>query len=252
MALARVRCLSSGRQVASLFSTPSKRSATFDAKAAKYDTPSKEARARFVAEVIRSRPWFEYAPKQTCLDFGAGTGLLTLEMAPSFEHSTGVDISSKMIEVMQTKIDSLGSSSRITATSSPLESLGSFDMIFSLLAFHHVKDVPLLIQQLRQHLNPGGRLLVVDLEASDHVRRFHKPTDNLGEHYEHDGFSEETVRHWFARRCSVKNVASFGVVDFVRHPIRKKLDEGWLKGGPEEEYEDYNLFFASAALQIAA
>jgi len=178
-------------------------------------------------------PWFREG--LAGLEVGAGTGLLTLELASSFQRITGFDVSTKMLDVMRSKVqERLGD--RVTVTSGPLHTLGRFDVIFSLLAMHHIKDVSVLVRQLgRQHLNPGGRLLVVDLEATANVRRFHKPQDQMGEHYEHDGFDEATVRSWFK--------GDFGEVDYMTKPISKKLHKDW---DPNEADEEFQLFFASS------
>merc|ERR1712216_935902 len=176
------------------------------------------------------------------LDIGAGTGLLTLELAPSFQHVTGFDVSTKMLDVMRAKLlDQKDLAGKVTPSIGPLEALGQFDLIFSLLAFHHIRDVESMVQRLRKHhLNPGGRLLIVDLGATPNVRRFHKPHEQVGEHYEHDGFKESVVRSLFAD--------GFSNVDYIQRPLRKALHEDWesVAGTTPGSDEEYQLFFASA------
>mmetsp|Transcript_7410 Transcript_7410/g.18961 ORF Transcript_7410/g.18961 Transcript_7410/m.18961 type:complete len:177 (-) Transcript_7410:183-713(-) len=173
----------------------------------------------------------------SCLDVGAGTGLLTFELAPSFEQVTAFDVSAGMLEVLQAKADRSGVG--VTTTLGPLEQLPKFDMIFSLLAFHHIPDADGMASRLLEHLKPGGRLLVCDLLATPNVRRFHKPHEIVGEHYEHDGFAKSAVQSWFS------DCDDF---DWVEMPLRKDLAEGW-RGAGFAEAEEFHLFVASATLK---
>ena len=76
-----------------------------------------------------------------------------------------------------------------------------FDLIFALLAFHHLKSPETMLNQVLKdnYLNPGGRILIMDYERDPKKQIFHPIHLINGEHYEHDGFTEEIVRDWFEK-----------------------------------------------------
>lgn len=173
------------------------------------------------------------------MDVGAGTGLLTLEMSPYFNQVTAYDVSCKMLEVLQVKIAQERAKQQVNVAYGALENLGKFDLIFSLLAFHHIPNVPSTVVELLGHLNAGGRLLIADLLATSNVRRFHKPEETIGTDYEHDGFTKHEVQEW---------LSGCDDFDWVEMPIRKEAAEGWKAAG-HPETEEYTLFVASAKLK---
>ena len=99
-------------------------------------------------------------------------------------------------------------------------------------------DVAGTVRQLRDRVARGGRLCIVDLEATPNVRRFHKPGQTIPEHYEYDGFDRAAVVGWFFA------AGGFGEVEFVRRPTVKPLHADW--GGKEGAVVAYTLFYASA------
>jgi 2-polyprenyl-3-methyl-5-hydroxy-6-metoxy-1,4-benzoquinol methylase len=89
------------------------------------------------------------------LDFGCGTGQLAVRMAAAGARVVGLDVSSKMIEVLQGK-----EVEGVTAVAGDLDAVdGSFDLITcsSVLAF--VPDHPAMVRQLAARLRPGGWLV---------------------------------------------------------------------------------------------
>ncbi|CAE7701955.1 unnamed protein product [Symbiodinium pilosum] len=177
------------RQVKQLIGAHRSRHSSFDARAATWDTPEKVQRAVWVGDEIRQFAWFRAAPEAMgrCLDFGCGTGLLSFELQKHCRHVTGLDESSGMVEVMQEKICAAGLGSKMMATKSPLATLGDFDLIVSLLCIHHVRDCQAQLGELARHLSRGGRVVIVDFEATENARLFHKKSEAKGDHYEHDG-----------------------------------------------------------------
>lgn len=101
------------------------------------------------------------------LDFGAGTGLVTSQIAPHVHSVTAVDISESMLEKLKEK-NELKDKVRTVCqdiTQYPLNH--QFDVIVSAMAMHHVEDTENLLQQLSNHLKPGGQIALADLDSED-------------------------------------------------------------------------------------
>ncbi|MBM9613944.1 class I SAM-dependent methyltransferase [Desulfobulbus rhabdoformis] len=130
------------------------------------------------------------------LDFGCGTGLITMQLQPLVHSITGVDSSNGMLEVLKRKISNLKLSNARTfqydftqGQSLP----GKYDLIVSSMTFHHVKAIDILLQQLYRLLMPGGGICIADLDAED--GRFHG--DNTGVY--HFGFERDRLHEIFCQ-----------------------------------------------------
>ncbi len=128
------------------------------------------------------------------LDFGCGTGLLTLALAPLVGSVVGVDSSPGMLAALEAKIEALPNAN-VTAQTVDLERgdalPGGMDLIVSSMTLHHVADVPALLTRFRAALVPGGALCVADLETED--GSFH--ADPAGVY--HHGFDREALSQAF-------------------------------------------------------
>ena len=67
---------------------------------------------------------------------------------------------------------------------------GPFDLIVSSMTLHHILDVAELFRRFRQHLKPGGRVALADLDEED--GSFHGEMPGV----HHTGFKREHVRAW--------------------------------------------------------
>ena len=165
----------------------------FDKEAAQWDAnPGRVKLAHDVADsVIR-----ETRPSQDmeALDFGCGTGLVTLKLQPLVGTITGMDSSRGMLGVLEAKVrdQKIGN---VRTQFLDLEKggtiAGRYHLIVSSMTLHHVPDPAGLIAQLAACLHPGGILAVADLETED--GSFHG--DNTG--VLHMGFDRGLVRGLF-------------------------------------------------------
>jgi ubiquinone/menaquinone biosynthesis C-methylase UbiE len=163
----------------------------FDEAASTWDEdPARVALARAVAEQTLRR--LGQTSDIDALDFGCGTGLLTLALQPHVRSVTGADSSAGMLGVLQQKVQALGLESvrpHLLDDAHPLASAGSFDLIASSMTLHHVRDLPALFRAFRSLLRAGGRVALADLDTEDGT--FHKPglTD-----VHHLGFERRAIR----------------------------------------------------------
>jgi 2-polyprenyl-3-methyl-5-hydroxy-6-metoxy-1,4-benzoquinol methylase len=162
----------------------------FNKEAAEWDAnPGRVKLANDVADaVIR-----EAGPTRAmdALDFGCGTGLVTLRLQPLVRSILGADSSEGMLGVLQSKIQSQGITNAKTRhvdfeKGGRIE--GEFHLIVSSMTLHHVPGTAPLFRQWRELLLPGGMLCFADLDAED--GSFHG--DNTGVF--HFGFDREHLK----------------------------------------------------------
>jgi ubiquinone/menaquinone biosynthesis C-methylase UbiE len=160
----------------------------FDKDAARWDEhPSRVQLAQDVASAIaRAVP---LGPTMDVLDFGCGTGIVTLQLAPSVGFVTGVDSSQGMLEVLNAKIDRQGHTNVRTRHLHPGDDLaGAYDLIVSSMTLHHIEDIDALLTQFFRSLKAPGWLCVADLDLDQ--GEFHE--DNTGVF--HFGFERAALR----------------------------------------------------------
>ena len=176
-------------------------SAYFDAQAVTWDEePYRLARAEAVAAGIRRQ--LPLNSSMNGFEFGCGTGLLSFCLQADLGGITLADTSPAMLEVLKGKLDATGSRHMRPwkldqeNSSFPAE---SFDLVYSLMTFHHIEDIARLLGKLRALLKSCGYLCVADLDRED--GSFH---------------NEETVpHHGFDRNELKRLVCSVGFRDVV-------------------------------------
>jgi len=137
------------------------------------------------------------------MDFGAGTGLICAQIAPSVKELLAVDISEAMLTQLAAKPALKDKVTTICQdiTRTPLAE--RVDLIVSAMAMHHVEDTEGLFKSFYEHLNSGGRLALADLDHED--GDFHPPG---AEGVYHSGFEREAL-------AQIARDAGFVELDFV-------------------------------------
>jgi 2-polyprenyl-3-methyl-5-hydroxy-6-metoxy-1,4-benzoquinol methylase len=140
----------------------------FNKSADQWDKPQRVAMANNVSEAIRKN--IPLSKTMTAMEFGCGTGLISMALAPEVKHVLAVDMSENMLAVLKKKI----ADNRVdNITPRQIDPAGGelpgerFDLIFSSMVLHHVKHVDNLLETFFKLLNPGGRLALADLDAED-------------------------------------------------------------------------------------
>ncbi len=164
----------------------------FDRVASEWDAnPTRVALARAVTDAIRKA--VSLRPDMHVLDFGAGSGLVTLGLLPHVGSLVAADTSGGMVRVLDEKLKALRIGNvrtmqcEIDKTSLPV---AEFDLIVSSMVLHHIADVPGTLQRLRPALRPGGWIALADLDPED--GSFH--SDATGVY--HHGIDPEELCRW--------------------------------------------------------
>jgi len=173
----------------------------FDKEAASWDeNPTRIKLAGDVANTISEN--IALTSDMDVLDFGCGTGLLTLNLQPKVRSITGVDSSPGMLDVFKAKT-AKQNLSNVKALFADLDKgdvlSGSYHVVVSSMTLHHVKEIKPLLARFYKILLPSGFLCIADLEpddgqfhGGDATGVFHSGFDRveLRQEFIHAGFDE--------------------------------------------------------------
>ena len=201
----------------------------FDKEAAAWDTPPRLRLAGDIFSALAKE--VPLSATMDVVDFGCGTGLLSLALAPRVKSVTAVDSSRGMLEVLDGKIDRQGVRN-VKTRRVDLEAgdrlPGPCHLLVSAMTLHHVPDVAALFTAFRGVIRPGGHLALADLKTED--GSFHG--DNTGVF--HFGFAPEDLR---------RLAAGAGFAD-VRDRPASEIE----KPGPDGRARKYPVFLLVARL----
>ena len=143
----------------------------FNHKAETFDSPKNIFLANLVCQAVEKQ--IDLLSDKEILDFGGGTGLLTLPLAKQAKSVTLVDISEKMLGQARLKAERQEIKNiqflEQDLLATPLEQ--EFDFIVVSRVLHHMPDLDAALSLFRQHLKENGQLLLADFiktEANHH------------------------------------------------------------------------------------
>ena len=143
----------------------------FNHKAETFDSPKNIFLANLVYQAIDKQ--LDLLSDKEILDFGGGTGLLTLPLAKQAKSVTLVDISEKMLEQARLKAEQQDIKNiqflKQDLLETPLEQ--EFDLIVVCRVLHHMPDLDAALSLFHQYLREDGQLLIADFtktEANHH------------------------------------------------------------------------------------
>jgi ubiquinone/menaquinone biosynthesis C-methylase UbiE len=179
---------------------------SFDDAAATWDDdPGHEERQVAVARAIKEA--VNLSPGMRAVDLGGGTGRLSILLAELVGSVVVTDPSAGMVRVALERIEAAGLSGRVRAVQADLTRdrlEGTYDVVWSSMALHHVQDLDGLLRSVARLLVDGGRLAIADLDE-DPDGAFHADKVDFDGH---DGFDRQRLAEQLAR-------AGFVEVSFV-------------------------------------
>ena len=138
----------------------------FDKEAAAWDqNPGRVKLAKDVGDIILRE--ISLTKEMDAMDFGCGTGLLTLRLQPLVRSITGIDSSGGMIEMLRMKIARQNLTNVRTLRIDPEKGdvlTGNYHLIVSNMTFHHIEKIRPVLDQFNRITAPSGYLLISDLE----------------------------------------------------------------------------------------
>jgi 2-polyprenyl-3-methyl-5-hydroxy-6-metoxy-1,4-benzoquinol methylase len=166
----------------------------FDKDAAGWDeNPVRTKLAHDIADALTRQIALD--SRMDILDFGCGTGLLSLALAPRVRTLTGVDSSQGMLEAFAAKA-ARQNLANVKTQFLDLDGgdtlTGRFDLIASSMTLHHIRDINQLLHQLYNVIAPSGHLCIADLDLDG--GQFHENSTGVF----HPGFERAALRQAFA------------------------------------------------------
>ncbi|MDA1081392.1 MAG: metalloregulator ArsR/SmtB family transcription factor [Gemmatimonadetes bacterium] len=129
----------------------------------------------------------------TVADLGCGTGQLAAALSPFVKRVIAIDESAAMLRGARAR---LSSCANVEVRQGSLESLpladGEVNVAVLSLVLHYIAEPQHVLAAIRRSLVPGGRLLVLDMQAHDRADL----RDRMGHAWQ--GFAEQQLRAWSA------------------------------------------------------
>ena len=148
----------------------------------------------------------QVAPGDLAADVGAGSGFITEALIGAGARVIAVDQSQEMLNVIRHKFTDASVEVRQgSADALPLRD-AEVKQAFANMYLHHVEEPAEAIREMARTLQPGGQLVITDLD--EHTFTFLKE-----EHHDRWlGFKREDVQRWFEaaglREVSVRGIGS--------------------------------------------
>jgi len=141
----------------------------FEQMAKKYDTEERIELAKVIVKEVR--PELRNSKSKSLIDYGSGTGLISLELSDLTDSILLVDSSKQMLEVAKAKISHKGiTNSKVLYSDFTEESPKlKADIVLMSLVLLHIPDTKKNLQELFNVLNNGGKLIIIDFDKNDKI-----------------------------------------------------------------------------------
>lgn len=159
------------------------------------------------------------------LDYGCGTGLVSLYLLPYVAGMTGADSSPGMLDMLRKKIAE-GEVANMDAILLDLEHEpvppDRYHMIVCNMTLHHIADTDRVLAAFHEMLLPGGVLCLSDLDTEPGL--FHPPEAAVSVH--HHGFDRGQLK------ARLQCLGFSDMRDTTAHTVRRPVADGHVMDFP--------------------
>jgi len=154
----------------------------FEQMAKRYDTKDRIELANIIVKEVR--PQLQNSKTKTLIDYGSGTGLISLELTDLVDSTLLVDSSNQMLEVAQAKISHKEIDNAKVLYSDFTQETPELkaDIVLVSLVLLHIPDTTKILRELYNILNDDGKLIIIDFDKNDKIN--HPMVHNGFEHNE--------------------------------------------------------------------
>lgn len=173
----------------------------FEDMAKRYDTPERIKLANIISKEVSGQ--LADSQEKTMIDYGSGTGLISVQLAHEVSELIMVDSSKEMLKVVDEKIKQSKLENTRTLLADFTQEVPEIkaDIVMMSLVLLHIPDTRAILQNIYSVLNKGGKLIIVDFDYNEKVKhpKVHSgfKQDELKELLSEVGFNSTDIRNFY-------------------------------------------------------
>jgi len=177
---------------------------------------------RIVFEYLKRR--FQIPNDAHILDVGCGSGNHSITLANIGFRVTGIDYSKYILEIAEKNITNAGLKNRISLLHGDILSLigiSDFDYVLCWGVLMHIPEYEIALNELIRILNPGGLLIISEVNMNSLQSRLHRILNKLRNKKQSIYINDYGVEQWWDSP-SGKIIVRAANIDWLRKYFAKK------------------------------
>ncbi|OZT12709.1 hypothetical protein CHN50_09750 [Priestia aryabhattai] len=141
----------------------------FEQMAKRYDTEDRIELAKVIVKEVKTQ--LKDSQSKSLLDYGSGTGLVSLELTDLVDSVLLVDSSEQMLDIAKGKIayNDIQNAKTLCADFTQKVPIVKADIVLMSLVLLHIPETKQVLQQLFTLLNDNGKLIIVDFDKNSKI-----------------------------------------------------------------------------------
>ncbi|SCC54355.1 MULTISPECIES: class I SAM-dependent DNA methyltransferase [Priestia] len=137
--------------------------------AKRYDTEDRIELAKVIVKEVKTQ--LKDSQSKSLLDYGSGTGLVSLELTDLVDSALLVDSSEQMLDIAKGKIayNDIQNAKTLCADFTKKAPTVKADIVLMSLVLLHIPETKQVLQQLFTLLNDNGKLIIVDFDKNSKI-----------------------------------------------------------------------------------